>query len=114
MTVPPGLSRPRRSAPSTMDSAIRSFMLPVGLAPSHFTKISAAPGSGIRSRRNNGVLPMHCSTFLTVYPLIDGRDVNACVIDPRALMAMLRQPIEDQGSQQSTVILECRELFSNL
>jgi hypothetical protein len=48
-TEPPGFSRPSVSAASTMASAIRSFMLPVGFSYSSLTKMRALPG-GTRCR----------------------------------------------------------------
>ena len=57
-TLAPGLSWPRASAPSIIESAIRSFMLPVGLAPSNFTKMSALPGSFSLSSLKSGVFPI--------------------------------------------------------
>jgi hypothetical protein len=56
-TVVPGSSRPSRSAPSIIASAMRSFIDPVGLRYSSFTQISA-PSGGIRCNRTSGVLPI--------------------------------------------------------
>src|SRR3972149_1849699 len=53
----PGFSCPRFSAPSTIDRAIRSFILPVGFAPSSFTQTSAPPAVSLLSL-TNGVLPI--------------------------------------------------------
>jgi hypothetical protein len=40
-----------------MPRAIRSFMLPVGLAPSHFAHTSAPPAGSNDRSRTSGVLP---------------------------------------------------------
>jgi len=53
----PGRSTPCASAASTSPSAIRSFMLPVGFAPSHFIQTWAPAGWGSLRRRMSGVPP---------------------------------------------------------
>src|SRR5580765_3821319 len=61
-TVSAGSSAPARSAPSITASAIRSFMLPVGLAHSSFASTRADPlGTTLRSAIN-GVPPIPAST----------------------------------------------------
>src|SRR4051812_42859769 len=59
--VPPGGSRPRRSASTIMASAVRSLIEPPGFIPSTFTQTSAIPGSTMRSSRTVGVPPMYRS-----------------------------------------------------
>ena len=56
MIVPPGLSAPRRSASSTIDSAMRSLIEPPGLARSDLIHTSAGPNR--RLMRMCGVLPI--------------------------------------------------------
>ena len=58
----PGRSRPERSAPSIMASAIRSLYEPVGLAASSFTQTSAMSGSTRCVSCTTGVFPMAAST----------------------------------------------------
>ena len=53
----PGLSNPRASASSTIESAIRSFILPPGFVFSTFTHISCSDVNN-RSNRTCGVFPM--------------------------------------------------------
>ncbi len=65
-TVCPGASRPSRSAPSIIASAIRSLYEPVGFADSSLTQTSAMPGSTRRSRRTIGVEPIAPSTPVRV------------------------------------------------
>ena len=57
-TVPPGASRPSAAARSTIARAIRSFMLPVGLADSSFATTRAAPAGTTRWSSISGVLPI--------------------------------------------------------
>src|SRR5512140_2187854 len=64
-TVPSGASRPSASARSIAASAMRSFMLPVGLAHSSFMKTAAAPSGTTRLSCTSGVLPMPASTPLS-------------------------------------------------
>src|SRR5512136_1513811 len=54
--VPPGFSRPSRSAASTIASAMRSLIEPPGLARSDLIHTSASPNR--RLIRIAGVLPM--------------------------------------------------------
>ena len=59
-TVVPGATRPSRSAPSIIASAIRSFIEPVGFTYSSFTQ-SSAPFSGASAgprSRTSGVFPI--------------------------------------------------------
>src|SRR5688572_5837001 len=58
MIVPPGLSAPDFSACSIMLSAIRSFVLPPGLADSTFARMAGAKLCTDRFNRIKGVLPM--------------------------------------------------------
>src|SRR5262245_59584328 len=60
--VPPGLSTPRRSASSTMATAMRSLTLPAGLCDSIFATTTAPPGRGKRLSRTIGVRPTSSST----------------------------------------------------
>src|SRR5262249_50848707 len=53
---------PRRSASSTIASAIRSFTLPAGLSDSILPRIVAPPGWGTRLSRTIGVAPTRSST----------------------------------------------------
>ena len=57
-TLPPGRNRPSRSAAPIAAFAIRSFMEPVGLAPSSLTKTRLMPGMTTRRSWTNGVSPM--------------------------------------------------------
>src|SRR5512144_1588056 len=75
-SVAPGLSTPRRSASSTMASAIRSFTLPPGLSDSILASTVAPPGFGIRFSRTRGVAPINSSTE----PAVRGRDGAAAFL----------------------------------
>lgn len=61
-TVPRGTRRPLASAASIAARAIRSFMLPVGLAHSSFMRIVAEPGAATLLMSISGVLPMPART----------------------------------------------------
>ena len=61
MIVPPGASRPSRSAASIMKSAGRSLELPPGLVVSSLASTGAAIPSPMRPRRTIGVRPMSSS-----------------------------------------------------
>ena len=63
-TVPPGRSRPSRSAAAIIASAMRSFMLPVGFSHSSFTKTRAQPAGTTRRSSTIGVLPIASRTLL--------------------------------------------------
>src|SRR5262250_1112236 len=54
----PGVSVPRRSAPSIIARAIRSLYEPVGLKDSSLTNTLALPGGTTFVRRTTGVWPM--------------------------------------------------------
>ncbi len=58
MTVPCALSAPAFSAPSTMASAMRSFMLPVGFAASILSEMRQLLGTAMRWSGMSGVWPM--------------------------------------------------------
>src|SRR5512143_2792765 len=75
-SVAPGLSAPRRSASSTMASAIRSFTLPPGLSDSILASTVAPPGFGIRFSRTSGVAPISSSTE----PAVRGRAGAAALL----------------------------------
>src|SRR5438132_8450331 len=55
--VPPGFSRPRRSASSIMRSPIRSLTLPPGLSVSTFARMVGRSPAVMRWSRTNGVCP---------------------------------------------------------
>src|SRR5690242_1521726 len=57
-TVSPECSRPSRSAPSIIATAIRSFIEPDGFRYSSFTHSSAPFAGAHRVRRTSGVFPM--------------------------------------------------------
>jgi hypothetical protein len=57
-TVSPGEISPSRSAPSIIESAIRSLTEPVGLAFSSFSQSSAPFGGAQRSSLTSGVFPI--------------------------------------------------------
>src|SRR5688500_18518236 len=57
-TVSPGRRRPLAAAAWTAARAMRSFMLPVGLAHSSLTRTRADPGGTTRRSDTKGVLPM--------------------------------------------------------
>jgi hypothetical protein len=65
-TMLPGRSRPSASAASMADFAIRSFMLPVGFAPSSFTTMRAEPGGTIFLSCTSGVLPIAPRTLIAI------------------------------------------------
>src|SRR5712692_5611332 len=65
-SVPPGLSTPRRSASSTMATAMRSLTLPPGLSDSTFASTVAPSGLGRRLRRTIGVCPMSSRTLVAI------------------------------------------------
>src|SRR5215510_14676501 len=69
-TVPPAGSRPAAAARSTIARAIRSFMLPVGLADSSFAITRAAPRGTMRRSSTTGVRPIASSTLLASDMLI--------------------------------------------
>lgn len=46
--VPPGFSSPDATALRSTYSTMRSLMLPVGLANSHFARICTLPGARLR------------------------------------------------------------------
>ena len=60
--IPDGARRPDAAARSMTDSAILSFMLPVGFWPSTFTRMRAQPSGTTRFSSTSGVLPMASST----------------------------------------------------
>src|SRR5712692_2151269 len=62
ITVAPGLSTPRRSASSSMASAMRSFTLPPGLSDSTLASTTAPPGLQTRFSRTSDVPPIRSST----------------------------------------------------
>src|SRR5438067_5264952 len=57
-TVVPGSIEPSRSAPSIIDSAIRSFIEPVGFKYSSLTQSSAPFSGASRRSRTSGVFPI--------------------------------------------------------
>src|SRR3989442_15022611 len=65
-SVPPGLSAPRRSASSTMATAMRSLTLPPGFIDSIFAITVAPSGSGKRLRRTMGVCPMSSRMLVAI------------------------------------------------
>jgi hypothetical protein len=58
ISVPPGLSRPSRSAASTRRSATRSLIDPPGLKYSILATICGVSPAPMRARRTSGVSPM--------------------------------------------------------
>src|SRR5262245_55783647 len=60
--VPPALSSPRRSASSSMATAMRSLTLPPGLTDSSLATTSAPPAFGSRLSRTSGVRPISSRT----------------------------------------------------
>src|SRR5919198_4256883 len=58
MSVPPGLSRPSRSAASIRDTATRSLIEPPGFIASIFARICGLTPAARRERRTSGVFPM--------------------------------------------------------
>src|SRR5579864_1546935 len=75
-SVAPALSTPRRSASSTMASAIRSFTLPPGLSDSILASTVAPPGFGTRFSRTSGVAPISSRTE----PAVRGRAGAAALL----------------------------------
>src|SRR5262249_40553004 len=75
----PGRSAPRRSAPSTIASAMRSLYDPVGFDPSSLTTTSAAPAGTTRVRRTAGVAPIAFSTDSAIVCSPIRRDYHAPV-----------------------------------
>src|SRR5438477_2371918 len=71
-TVPPGPSRPRRSASSTMFRATRSFIDPPGFRYSHLTKISAGTWRASFCSLTIGVPPI-ASRMLFLAPVMSDR-----------------------------------------
>jgi hypothetical protein len=69
MTRVRGRSAPLSSPKAIIPAAIRSFMLPVGLAPSHFVQISAPPSGSADRSRTRGVLPIASSPAAISQPL---------------------------------------------
>src|SRR5262245_40467843 len=67
--VPPGPSRPRRSASSTMLRATRSFIEPPGFRYSHLTKISAGTWRASLWSLTIGVCPI-ASRMLLLAPVM--------------------------------------------
>src|SRR5438105_15740552 len=63
--VPPGWSRPRRSASLMMLSATRSFIEPPGFRYSIFTKMSDLTCAATLLSRTIGVWPIASTTFFT-------------------------------------------------
>jgi hypothetical protein len=61
-TVAPGRNRPRRSASSIMETAMRSLTLPPGLSDSILPSTTALPGLGTRLSRIRGVAPTSSRT----------------------------------------------------
>src|SRR5262245_49162370 len=57
----PACKAPVSSPWPTIPAAIRSFMLPVGFAPSHFAQSSAPPSGSAELSRTRGVLPIASS-----------------------------------------------------
>ncbi len=66
-TVAPGLRSPRRSASSTMATAMRSFTLPPGLSDSILARTAAPAGFGSRFSFTSGVPPTTSSTELAIF-----------------------------------------------
>src|SRR3954463_6099967 len=62
ISVSPGLMVPRRSAPTIIDNAGRSFTEPAGLLPSSLARSVLDVRPGMRCRRTSGVLPTECSS----------------------------------------------------
>src|SRR3954447_904652 len=58
MSVPPGLSRPSRSAASIRDTATRSLIEPLGFIASIFATSCGLSPAPRRERRTRGVSPM--------------------------------------------------------
>src|SRR5688572_487779 len=91
ISVSPGLTSPRRSAPSTIESAGRSFTEPAGLLPSSFARRVLEVLPGMRCRRTSGVLPTKCSRVRVMASRRAARGLHhleAHVVDagaPRAL-----------------------------
>src|SRR2546425_10451820 len=65
-SVPPGLRTPRRSASSTIATAMRSFTLPPGFIDSIFAITVAPSGWGNRLRRTMGVCPMSSRMLVAI------------------------------------------------
>src|SRR5687768_13952090 len=72
ISVSPGRISPRRSAPSTIDSAGRSLTEPAGLLPSSLASRTLLVAPGMRCRRTSGVLPTQDSRVA----FMDGSIVN--------------------------------------
>src|SRR6185369_10869214 len=66
ISVSPGVMVPRRSAPSTIESAGRSLTEPAGLLPSSFASSTLPLAPGMRCRRTSGVLAMNCSSVVSI------------------------------------------------
>src|SRR6266481_5297111 len=65
--VAPALSTPRRSASSSIATAMRSLTLPPGLSDSTLAATTAPPGLGSRFRRTIGVRPTSSSTDFAIF-----------------------------------------------
>src|SRR5438477_7599832 len=74
--VPPGRSRPRRSASRIIARAMRSFTLPPGLNHSSLAKIRAAPRAK-RASSTSGVAPMDSSSASALRVSVEAEDVKA-------------------------------------
>src|SRR3712207_3296232 len=81
MIVPPGRSRPSRSAASTSRIATLSLIEPPGLKYSILATICGASPAPIRLRRTSGVSP----TVSRIESLMSGSSRVPCVAMPRIL-----------------------------
>src|SRR5215470_10466271 len=68
--VAPGLSTPRRSASSSIETAMRSLTLPPGLSDSTLAATTAPPGFGRRLSRTIGVWPTSSSTDFAIFGVV--------------------------------------------
>ena len=79
ITWPPSPRRPSRSAASTIASAMRSFMLPLGFSASILSRIRAPPSGTIRFSSTSEVSPIRSR-------MEEGSFVVLIVMPPRVSM----------------------------
>src|SRR5689334_13557583 len=100
--VPPGASKPRRSASSTMLRATRSFIEPPGFRYSHLTKISAATCRATFCSFTIGVRPI-ASRMLPLAPVMSVHPPRfGCSCSGLEVVLAVRRPevIDDALFQQ--------------
>ena len=68
--VAPGFRTPRRSASSTIETAMRSLTLPPGLSDSTLAATIAPPGFGSRFSRTIGVRPTSSRTDFAIFGVV--------------------------------------------